>query len=523
MKEKFKKFLRAHGIDPDGGMDEKTRATMEAIFDQLEAAEARAGEGDSQAANAARERTTLILGTASAAVATANDTVKAGVLGRAIELAGDEKVSLVEAQRKIGEYLTELAKKASAGTNPTGTADDQRAEFVLPADPEAVLSRAEIVAAFGEVRDDRAIYARAAQSLVAHQDGGHALSGERLFADLDKRQGALVIHEEVGRPRRRTITASSANVAIQTVSTALLQRAYNERPDQTDQLVRTIPGGADEVTFPEVETDTGVKRLKENEPYPFLGGTEQEVKSGFIKYGGAIAQTRENNLFDKLGRTLVYLGSLARQLKRHRREFRLARICDSVAVDGRYIARPGNDNGTAAFYSGTVDHRQNKNLLASNALEDETDLDVAVGLLESMKLLDGTNVMPELRVILVDSTQKTTAWKILNSIYAPSVAAASGMVQAAIPNPYGPEGMYATRPVIIADPKVGTYAGAATTWFAGDPQAQFFEIEHWPIEIVPVLVSGEMQLRDIHSAWKGGFCIDLIALSNMFFVKCTAA
>jgi hypothetical protein len=340
-----------------------------------------------------------------------------------------------------------------------------------------------------------------------------------LSRSLEGKQAMLVTHGDQGRPSRRTILAGAVNVATQSVLTLLLNKAYAENAGKTDVLVTVIPGGS-EFTLPEVEAEDGVRRIKENGEYPFIGNSDREVKTGYIKYGGAIAQTRENSVFDKLGRVMISLQSVARQLRRYRDDFRLARICDSVSVDGRYIARPGNDSGSAAFYSGTADHRGNANLVTSNALADETDLDNVVQRLESFKRLDGTHVMPELRVVLVPSGLKATAWKVLHSLFAPSSVAATGQPNMA--NPYGPEGMLSELPVIISHPKVATYSGASTTWFAGDPRQQFFEIEHWPIEMVPVLASGDMAMRDVVGAWKGSFCIDLVALSNMFFVKCTA-
>lgn len=511
----FEEFVRKYAGKDPSEIDDSVRSRLREIYETYVAKR--------QEPATVIERYNTVLGTARAAVATASETVKAGLLEHAMTLASDNEITVDEAQRKITEKLKELVK-ADAGTRETGVADDQRTdvEYAVPTDPNAVLGRQEIVSALGEERDDRSVYDAAARSLIHHMEHGNPMPSERLFKDLEGRTGQLVIHDEVGSPRRRTVTASSANVAIQTVSTMLLQRTYNELPDRTDALVTTIPGGAAEVTFPEVETEEGVKRLKENEPYPFLGGADREVKSGHVKYGAAVSQSRENSLFDKLGRFMIYITSLSRQLKRHRREFRLARVCDSNSLDGRYIARPGNSEGSSAFYSATEDHRGNANLIASNGLADETDIDAVVQQLEGMQLTDGTNVMPELRVVLVDSSKRATAWKILNAIYAPSIAAASQTLQTLIPNPYGPEGMYQERPVIISDPKVGTYAGAATTWFAGDPKGQFYEIEHWGVEVVPVLTDGSMQLRDIVNAWKGGFCIDLIALSNMFFVKNTA-
>lgn len=519
----FELWCQKRGLDA-AKMDADTVATMRKIYDMEQQAVREAAEGASRsagtpapapAAQNPQERMNLILGTARAATATATSEVRAQVLDLATELVGKADVTAEAAQRQIQERLIALAKKPSE----PGTSPDQREGFVAPRDPQSILSKREIEAAFGEARADRTAYRHAARSLVNHIEHGNAIPSEELMRALEGKQGHLVVHSDIGRPSRRTILAGAVNVATQETLNVLLNKAYAENLGKTDALVTIIPGGA-EFSLPEVEAEDSVKRIKEGGEYPLIGTTDRDVKTGHVKYGGAIAQTRENSVFDRLGRVMVGMQSIARQLRRYRDDFRLARICDSTAMDGRYIGRPGNDSGTAAFYSGTADHRGNANLVTSNGLADETDIDAVVQRLEGFKLLDGTHIMPSLRVILVPSGLKATAWKILNSLYAPSAVAATG--QPNMVNPYGPTGMLSEVPTIISHPKVSTYAGASTTWFAGDPKQQFFEVEHWPIEMVPVIASGDMALRDVVAAWKGSFCIDLVALSNMFFVKCTA-
>lgn len=510
----FEKFLRSIGVDPDSvEKNSDTEKALRKAYDLAVKAESAAATSGEE-----KKRAAAIMNTARAAALSATPAVKAGVLEHAAELVSDEDLSVADAQRKLAEKIADLIKDDSA-TRATATADEQRTEVSVPADREAVLSKRDILSVFGQERSDRAIYDVAARSVVDYIERGEAIPASEIFAGLEGKTGRMIVHDESGRGSRRSITAASANVAIQAVMNHLLQKSYQLRPDRTDALVTTIPGGANEITFPEVEADAGVKRLKEGEAYPLLGTTERDVKSSYVKYGAAISQTRENSVFDKLGRVTVLLQSLARQLQRYRAEFRLARICDSTTLDGRYIARPDNDSGSAAFYSSSEDARGNVNLKTSNGLSDETDLANVRDILDAMVLLDGSSVLPEMRVILVDSTKHETAWKILNTVYAPSITSAN---TSQIKNPYGPEGMYETRPTVISHPKVSTYAGAATTWFAGDPQQQFYEIEHWPVEMVPVVASGDMLLRDIVSAWKGSFCIDVIALSNMYFVKNTA-
>jgi len=517
----FETWLRSLGTDPEK-LDEATKKVMRKIFDDLQTAQAQAQApkpaADNDGAQRSFARSSLILGTARAAVATANDKVKAGILEYAAELAGDAKITAEEAQRKIAEKAMELVK---ASTAATAVADEQRGNILLsamPADPDAILSRQEIVSIFSEPRQDRALYKRAAKSVIKHSELGHELSLREITEALREKTGLLRIHDEAGgSPSVRTVTASSANVAIQSVLTYLLTKVYDQQPDITDQLVTIILSNAAEETLPEVETEDGVRFVKEGDLYPMLGGSMISVKTSYKKAGAAISQTRENSIFDRLGRVQVYLTSLTRQLKSKRAQFRLARICDSAALDGRYIARPGNDNGTAAFYTTVADNRGNLNLVESNALANETDIDNVKARLDAMKLMDGTYVLAALKVLLVPSALQATAWKIVNSIYAPS---ASG--QFFLPNPYGPGGMLGAAPVVLSHPLVATYGGAATTWFAGDPAQQFYEKEIWPVEVVPKMTGGEMALRDIISLWIGSFCIDVVALSNMFFVKNTA-
>lgn len=519
MWETFEEFLRAFGIDPEQ-LKGKEREVMQKMYDTFKRRESEAAaEG-----HKAEERFQAILNTARAACATGTDHVRAELLSYASELASKRESSVDEAQRKIVEKAAELAK--TPDTSRTATADEQRAEAALPADSNAVLSRSEIVSAFTDHGHERSVVRRAARSVVEHMEHGDEIDMRGLLEDLRKKdtegnRGLLRLHvEDGGSPAVRAVTASSINVAIQSVLTYLLNKQYSVRPPVSDDLVTTIPSTAAEDTLPEVETEEGVRRVKEGEPYPLMSGTERSVKVGYFKWGAAIAQTRENSVFDRLGRVQVLLTSLARQLRRKRDEFRLARICDSTAIDGRYIARPGDDNGAAAFYSTTADTRGNVNLVESNGLADETDIDAAIAALDAMQLKDDSFVMPELRVVLVHSTKKATAWKILNSVFAPSAVAATG--QPNMPNPYGPGGLLSEMPRVIAHPLVGTYAGAATTWFAGDPAQQFYEKEVWPVEVVPKMAAGEMALRDIVGLWIGSFCADMVALSNMFFVKCTA-
>jgi len=514
----FEAFLRSYGIDPDK-VDDGTRSVMRKIYEEyVEKREdddaVKPGEEQAQA------RMDMILGCARAATATATDKAKANVLEFATGLVSDEKVTGADAQRKITEKILELAK--DDGTRDTNTADEQRMEtdFAVARDENHVYSLREITSGFGQEREDRSVYESCARSVLYHMQHGNPIAGARLFKELEDKRGLLIIHEEEGHtPVRRTISSSSANVAVQVLLNTLLNMSYKEQADVTDQLVTIIPGGADQFTLPEVETEDGVRRLKESEPYPILGGTERDVKTGYVKYGGATSQTRENSVFDRLARVAVHMKSLARQLRRYRAEFRLARICDSQALDGRYIARPGNDNGSAVFYSGTDDHRGNSNLITSNGLADYTDLNAVEKELEAMTLLDGSHIVAGMKVMLVPSALKYTAWQILHSIFVPTTGSGDNALQK---NPWGPEGMFSELPKVISHPKVQTYTGNETTWFAGDPQQQFHEVEHWPVEIVPVLTGGDAALRDIVSLWKGSFCIDLVALSNMFFIKNTA-
>jgi len=525
----FLEWCRRHGLDPDS-MDETTRKKMEDIhrsyMEELEAARRKEQRGDGGEARAnaeqAQARSALILNTAQAMSATAADGVARGLLDYAADLVGDESVRAEDAQKKLADKARELAK--SEPQEPAA-APAERGVPSLPSDPEAVLSRADIVSCYADHGDDRTLTMRAARSIVTHQQQGDELPLRALFADLKERDpkgehGRLRVHiEDGGRPAVRALTAASANVAIQTVLTTLLGKVYTEHPPVTDQLVTTVQASADEVTFPEVEADEGVRRVREGDPYPVIGGVERSVKSSWRKYGAALTQTRESATFDQLGRLQVQLTSLARQLRNKRDMFRLARICDSTAEDGRYIARPGDDAGSSAFYSTSADHRGNTNLVESNGLADYTDIDADVKALEAMQLLDDSYVLPELNTILVPAALKATAWKIVNSLYCPPTG--SDTANPMQVNPYGPQGMYSNVPRILSHPAVATYTGNSTTWFAGDPTQQFYEVEIWPVEVVPRMSGGEMALRDIQELWIGSFCIDVIALSNMFFLKNT--
>jgi len=532
----FEQWLQQQGINPE---DDSTREIMRGVYESTKrmVEEARRSAPDGQTpppapagergenAEQAEARRKAIFSAARAAGGTARPEARAALLELADELTGKREVKVEDAIRQLGEKAVELVQAGGGEPAPAG---EQRAVVTEArvGDRDAVLSRSEILSAFTDRGNDRTAVRAAARSVVAHMQEGDEIDFRSILRDIQERdgqelRGRVRVHvEDGGAPTVRTVTASSANVAIQNVLTYLLNKTYAENPPKTDPLVTVVPSSAAEDTLPEVETENGVRRVKEGEPYPILSGSERDVKTGYFKFGAGVAQTRENSVFDRLGRVSVHLTSLARQLRNKRDAFRLARICDSTSFDGRYIARPGNDAGSAAFYSASEDNRGNVNLKASNGLSDETDIDNAVQILDGMKLLDGTYVMAELKVLLVDSSKKAGAWKIVNSLFSPSVAYDTGNFMAK--NPYGPEGLLSEVPKIISHPLVGTYAGATTTWFAGDPSKQFYEKEVWPVEVVPKVVGGEMALRDIVGLWIGSFCADLVALSNMYFVKSTA-
>jgi len=529
----FEQWLRDSGFDADQ-MEKPVKDQMRVVYNDMKRrideagnppAPSAGGQGNAPQRGENLEqfqaRTSTILATAEAATATATPAVRAEVLTYANKLLrGAEPAG--EVIEKIGEKVRELAGDDGGGQPVPGEQDPGERELsAVPRDLEGTLSKREIISIFGEEREDRAVYRHAGESVVRHYEHGDDMGLRGLFKDLEGRKGLLRIHDEAGgSPTVRVVSAASANVAIQVVLTTLLNKRYDERPPVTDPMITTIPSSANEETLPEVEAENGVRKVEEGQPYPIMGGTDRSVKTSYHKWGAAVAQTRENSIFDKLGRMSVLLTSLSRQLRSERDKFRLARICDYSTYDGRYIARPGDDAGSAAFYSTTADHRGNVNLKETNGLADYTDIDNVVQVLEDMKLLDDTYVMPQLKVLLVDSSKKATAWKIINSLYCPPVGDETANPMQV--NPYGPEGMYSNIPMVLSHPLVGTYAGADTTWFAGDPAQQFYEKEVWGVEVAPKMTDGEMALRDIVGLWIGSFCCDVVALSNMFFVKNTA-
>jgi hypothetical protein len=509
----FEQWLKARGLEK-GKMDEGTLAIMRDIFKNDV-------EGKDERARLAAKRAQTILGTAQAAAEGANDKIARQLLAYATDLVRDDEVSAEDAPAKITDKVRELMSDednlipapAPGQQNTSGTRE-------LPAITGTGngLTRSDIVDIFGQERDDRALYRRAGQEISGLvRDGNMDMRG--LFKDLEgKTARCRAVTDERGTVR--TVTLGSSNVVIQHVMTALLNMAYKETPDITDELVTVVPSTNRSNILPEVEADDGVRRVKEGEPYPFFGTSERDVTTSHLKWGAALGETRENSIMDDLGRMMVSLVSLSRQLRRNRANFRLARICDSASFDGRYIGRPGNSAGSSAFYSSTEDHRGNVNLKASNGLADYTDIGNVVNILEEMQLKDGTFAMGELKVIMVPSALKATAWKIINSLYCPPTG--SDTANPMQVNPYGPEGMYSDMPKVLSHPAIATYTGNATTWFAGDPSRQFFETEIWGPEVMPKVTGGEMAIRDIVNLWIGSFCIDLVALSNMFFVKSTA-
>ena len=514
----FEQWLKARGIDPVAIEDEGTKETLRKLYAEQKDLSDKASANDKAAGEAVRsqkERVSMILGAAQSAGATATAEVRSSLLGYATELVSDDTVSVVDAQRKISEKALSMVKDERAKLE---TAPIKR-DFAAPKN-DGTMSIDDVVSVFGQPRTDRSLYKAAAKSVVEHLSAGNNEVGDRVIEELRKggNTGLLRVHqEEAGTPVVRTVTASSVNTAIQNIMTYLLNMNYDLNPPATDPLVTKVGSSFNEDTLPEVETENGVRKVREGEPYPVLGGTDRSVLTSYVKYGAAIAQTRENSVFDKLGRVSVHLTSIARQLRNARDAFRLARICDSTTVDGRYVARPGNNEGSAVFYTASVDARGNYNLKTSNGLTDETDIDNAYQVLEDMKLKDGSYVMPQVKYLLVDSSKKATAFKILNSVYAPSAT-----TQFMVVNPFGPQGMLSEIPKVISHPLVGTYAGATTTWFIGDPARQFYEKVVWDVEVAPKITGGEMALRDIVNLWIGSFCIDVVALSNMFFLKNTA-
>lgn len=516
MDKEFIEFLRKHGINPEEvKADEGTRSKMMDIFNTMKETE--------ESSNEVKSRNALIMGTARAAVASATPAIKAGMLEFACTLVDDDKVSVDDAQRQLTDKVVELVKQE--GTRATTTADDQQTErsFTVTRDPNAILNKQDIVSIYSEERSDRSLYEQAARSFIQHQRTNGSLTMGDIAKDLEGRSGSLVVVNESGsKSVRRSITAASQNVMIQAVYTQMLRAEYEGIEDETDRLVTIVPGSPGEGTIPEINISGTWKPIKEGEPYPMIGSTERELKLGHYKFGAGFSQTRESMLFDAPARATRILQGLASQGRNTRKEFRLARVLDSTKFDNRHVPHYGDDNGNNAFYVTTADELGNSNLLESNGLVDETDISAVRLKLAEMQYEPNSYVRPQLNVIVVPMLLDDTAWKIINAVYAPSIASADQTVQTLVLNPEGPMRTGRAKPTIITDPIISSLTSDNTTWYAGEPSKQFVEIEYWPLEVVPAKVGGDMEFRDIIAAWKGSFCSYIVSDGNKHFIKCTA-
>jgi hypothetical protein len=525
----FKEWLRERNLDPEA-LDDETRDVLRAIYyrEQDTIAELkrdqRNADGDEETEQARRNleqyqaRSQLILGTARAMVATADDKTARTILDFAAGLVDDTEVGVGAVPGKLAERLQKITAEAGDAADPTPA---RTRDFAAARNPDEVLSKRDIIAAFGEVREDFNVYQQAARSVAQHQASGCGFAGRELLDELDGRTATLIVHEGedrgAARPRRRAIQASAANVAIQFVLNTALDRIYEEVEDDTSMLTTQVPASPGEGLIPEVNAGSGVARIREGEPYPMVDSTERSLKTSYVKVGGALTQTRENSVMDALGRYTRVMQGIVQEAAQEEAAFRLARVCGSTAWDGRYVAYYDDNNGASDFYSISADTFGNVNLIESNGLDNETDLDNVFQQFGEMQRANGVYVNPRMRVLLGAHQKRAAYWKILNAVYAPSVTTNANIV-----NPFGPQGMLDAVPTLITHPLVSTYAGEETTWYAGDPARQFVEVVYWNLEFTPVMTSGEMELRDIVSAWKASWCKDIVADGKMFVVKCTA-
>ena len=278
------------------------------------------------------------------------------------------------------------------------------------------------------------------------------------------------------------VGAAAFSIVTGNVITQAVIKAYEMRESALDQLVTPLSSRFRTEPLVGFQASGSMLDVGEGEEYQDDIMAEKAVQSPEPpKRGRALLITEEAILHDQTGQLLARARMRADQLRKDRELRGIKRIQDSANPTPPVSMQPnvykcyypiinGSPTQTALYRSAagsTNWYDRTINLLASTALTDWTSIDAAMAIFASMTDENGDPIVIEPRVVLVPYALWSTIQRILNAIEIWNVTGTATRTTV------GPNVVKTIAGSL--QPVWSIYLNDSTSWYIGDPQAQFQE------------------------------------------------
>lgn len=236
----------------------------------------------------------------------------------------------------------------------------------------------------------------------------------------------------------------------------------------------------------------------EDKPYPTVGVSAEYIETPRpVKRGAIIPVTREAIIADRLGILLARVRKLGDMMALNL-EKRILRAV--LGVDNFYKRNSGNNGQAIATYADNSGLHDWDNHLASNALQDYTDVEnvlLAFNAIRDPQIDEPILVSGQLAMI-VPQALEIKARNILQAREVRTGDVTSGY-ETLSPNP-----MSGVISRVVSSPYISELQGNSTSWYAGVPQRAFGYKHVWDVETVMLPEDSAMMSRDIAFGLKTG-------------------
>lgn len=378
-----------------------------------------------------------------------------------------------------------------------------------------------------------------AGQLTASKIEGLMKEGKISPADLKFNQ---VAQDLLGSQYEDLRTADSEQVAFAlqssqfpTVSKIAVNKtimdSYELYQPEVDSLVSEV-----EATQTDVErligfTDPEEPELRiEGMSYQDTDFGERDVQVYMADFGRTISLTREAIFNDRTNSLIQQAQGIGDYTGQHRARMIIQTLeglprtaFKEAANASKAFTYKGTSFQAASIYSATnhttIDGRTNANLIASNGLNDYTNIQSAMQLFNKMKTPRGHEMIVNPTTILVHSDNEVKAWQILNTPQFAMVGQGkvADPVIAHLSNPYGPGGLKKFN--VIGS----RYVSAAGTWYIGDPKKQLKWVWVYRPATASMAASSEKAfLNNIVMTYKFSYHGGCGHTDYSYLMKCTA-
>lgn len=316
---------------------------------------------------------------------------------------------------------------------------------------------------------------------------GHELV--RSWAPSEQGDRRIQLHDVFSEAGAVT-TAAFANVSGQIVFTTT-QEQFNNPVLIGDQVCTVIPTEFDGEKIPGV-TNLGdiAEIIGEGKDYPLAGVGETWIETpNTAKRGFIVPLTKEAIFFNRTGQLIEKCSKVAESMAINREK----RILDAVLGITTLYRR--NGGAAQATYGDTHTNGDFDNLVASNALQDWTDIEAAELAFDAITDPDtGEPIIIGGLEIIVPTALKHTARRILNATEVRTVTNTNTTTN-------GPNSLEAYN--LHSNQYVKARTSSASTWFAGDFKGAFAYMQNWPAQSSQAPVNSHDEFhRDVAQQWK---------------------